>query len=134
MTKLNEIYKCEICGNIVNILHTGAGELVCCNQPMNLITEKTKDEGLEKHIPVIEKLTQNICKGGDGVLVKIGEIEHPMEEKHYIEWIEITTIDNKIGKKFLNPSDKPEAEFHSRSKIKEIRSYCNIHGLWKVSL
>jgi len=134
MTKLNQIYKCEICGNIVNILHTGAGELVCCNQPMTLEIEKEKDTGVEKHLPIFEKLTANICKGGDGVVIKIGETKHPMEEDHYIEWIEILTTDNKVGRKFLKPTDQPEAEFHSRSKIKEIRSYCNIHGLWKITL
>lgn len=134
MTKLNQIYKCEVCGNIVNILHTGAESLVCCNQPMVLQKEKTDGTGAEKHLPVIEKLPENVCKGGDGVIARIGEVEHPMEEKHYIEWVEVLTVDNKIGRKFLKPGDKPEVEFHTRSEIKEIRSYCNVHGLWKAVL
>ena len=134
MTKLNQIYKCEICGNIVNMLHTGVGSLVCCGQPMVLQIEKTKDVGVEKHLPVIEKLPENICRGGDGIIVTIGKTEHPMEENHFIEWIEVVTIDNKIGRKFLKPKDKPKVEFHTRSSIKEIRAYCNIHGLWKVVL
>lgn len=123
MTKLNQIYKCEICGNIVEILHTGVGELICCNQPMNLIQEKEKDEGAEKHLPVM-----------DGIKVKIGEVAHPMEDEHYIEWVEIKTADDKIGKKFLKPGDKPEVEFYTRAKIVEIRAYCNVHGLWKISV
>ena len=131
---MNQIYKCEVCGNIVNILHTGMGSLVCCGQPMVLQIEKTKDTGLEKHLPVIEKLPENVCKGGDGIIVRIGEIEHPMEDDHYIEWIEVLTICNKIGRKFLKPGEKAEVEFHTRSDIKEVRAYCNLHGLWKIVL
>jgi len=134
MTQKNQIYKCEICGNIVEVLHEGAGELVCCGQPMKLIKEKVKDDGLEKHLPVVELLPANVCKEGDGIKVKIGETPHPMEPEHYIEWIEIKTADDKIGKKFLKPGDKTEAEFNTRSKVVEVRAYCNVHGLWKLDV
>ena len=132
MTQKNQIYKCEICGNIVEVLHTGAGELVCCGQPMRLLEEKTKDEGQEKHLPVIEELPAKMCRGKDGVRIKIGETEHPMEEDHYIEWIEIITEDGKRGKKFLEPGEKAEVEFYTRIKVIGARAYCNIHGLWKL--
>lgn len=125
MTQKNQIYKCEICGNIVEVLHEGGGQLVCCGQPMKLLKENTVDASLEKHVPIIEKTKK-------GVLVKVGSIEHPMIPEHYIEWIEIITKDNKSDKKFLKPGDKPEAEFCI--DIKEIlfaREYCNLHGLWK---
>lgn len=131
MTDQNQIYKCEICGNIVEVLHTGAGELVCCGQPMGLMEEKTKDEGQEKHLPVIKELPADICRGKDGLKIKVGEAEHPMEDDHYIEWIEVITTDGRRGKKFLRPGDKPEVEFHTRKTIAGARAYCNIHGLWK---
>lgn len=131
MTELKQIYKCEVCGNIVEVLHTGSSDLVCCGQPMTLLKEKNQDEGLEKHVPVIKELPANVCQGKDGVIVKVGEKEHPMEKDHYIEWIEITTADGKTGRKFLTPSDKPQAEFYTRKDIVSARIYCNIHGLWK---
>jgi len=134
MTQKNQIYKCEICGNIVEVLHNGAGELVCCGQPMKLIDEKIKDEGNEKHLPIMEILPANLCKQGDGIKIKVGEVPHPMETEHYIEWIEIKTADNKIGKKFLKPGDKTAVEFNTRSKVIEVRAYCNIHGLWKTKV
>ena len=122
MTELRQIYKCNICGNIVEVLHAGVGELVCCGQPMELLTEKTTDVGLEKHVPVIEKTTK-------GIKVKVGSIPHPMEQKHHIEWIEIIA-DGRVYRKFLKPGDMPEADFETTDKI-EAREYCNIHGLWK---
>ena len=125
MTQMNQIYKCSICGNITEVLHTGVGQLVCCGQPMELLVEKNTDEGQEKHLPVIEK-TEN------GVMVKIGSIPHPMEESHFIEWIEINTVDGKSGKKFLKPGETPEANFQTKSEIKSARAYCNIHGLWET--
>jgi len=134
MTEQNQIYKCEICGNIVELLHSGAGKLVCCSMEMKLINEKTKDEGLEKHVPVVEELPANVCQGKDGVKIKIGEVEHPMEDNHYIEWIEIITDDNKRGKKFLKPGDRPEEKFYTRKKIIGARAYCNIHGLWTMTI
>jgi len=124
MTELKQIYKCNVCGNIVEVIHTGVGELVCCGQPMELLAEKTRDVGLEKHVPVIEKV-------GDKVKVKVGSVPHPMEEKHYIEWVEIIA-NGKICRKFLKPGEKPEAEFETVAERIEAREYCNIHGLWKT--
>ena len=122
MTEQRQVYRCNICGNIVEVLHTGAGELVCCGQPMELLKEKTVDEGKEKHMPVIEKTET-------GIIVKVGSIPHPMEETHYIEWIEVIA-DARVYRKFLNPGDKPEAGFEIRAEEIEARAYCNIHGLW----
>ena len=123
MTELKQIYKCNICGNIVEVIHTGVGQLVCCGEPMELLTEKIEDVGLEKHVPVIEKV-------GNKVKVKVGSVSHPMEQKHYIEWIEIVA-DGKTCRKFLKPGDKPEAEFETTAKKIKAREYCSIHGLWK---
>ncbi len=123
MTEKKQIYKCDICGNIIEVLHEGKGQLVCCGEPMNLLTKKEKDEGLEKHVPVIEETES-------GVKVKVGSVEHPMEEAHYIEWIEVV-VDGKYCRKFLNPGDKPEAEFNIRGEKISAREYCNVHGLWK---
>ncbi len=134
MTEKKQIYKCNICGNIVEVLHTGVGELVCCNQPMELMIKKEKDEGVEKHLPVIEDLPANVCQGKDGFSVMVGEEEHPSEENHYIEWIEINTVDGKSGKKFLKPGEKPKVDFYTRMKITSIRIYCNIHGLWEKNV
>jgi superoxide reductase len=122
MTQINEVYRCNICGNIVEVLHAGGGELVCCGQAMELLREKTEDQGMEKHVPVIEKK-------GDVVKVKVGSIPHPMEEKHYIEWIELFA-DEKTYKKFLKPGNKPEAEFCVKAKKITAREYCSVHGLW----
>lgn len=123
MTELKQIYRCNVCGNIVEVLHTGVGQLVCCSQPMELLTEKAVDVGLEKHVPIIEKV-------GNKVKVKVGSVQHPMEQKHYIEWIEIIA-DDKTCRKFLNLGDKPEVEFEIAAEKIEAREYCNIHGLWK---
>jgi superoxide reductase len=124
MTEKNEIYKCNICGNVVEVLDSGAGELVCCGKPMNKQNEMSHDEGEEKHLPVIEK-------EGNKITVKVGSIPHPMEEEHYIEWIEINMLDvGRIEKKYLNPGDAPEIEFHGRGENFKIRAYCNKHGLW----
>ena len=123
MAELKQIYKCNVCGNIVEVLHGGVGELVCCEQPMELLKEKTEDVGLEKHVPVVEKTET-------GIKVKIGSVPHPMEENHYIEWVEIIA-DGGVCRKFLKPGDKPEAEFEIKAEKIEAREYCNIHGLWK---
>jgi superoxide reductase len=124
MTEKHEIYKCDICGNIVDILHDGAGELVCCGEAMRLLKENTVDASLEKHVPVIE-----IGLGGM-VTVKVGAVAHPMEEKHYIEWIELIA-DGRSYWKFLKPGDKPEASFMCKAEKFTAREYCNLHGLWK---
>ncbi len=123
MTKVNEIYKCDICGNIVEMVNPGAGELVCCDEKMILQKENTTDAAIEKHVPVIEKTEK-------GFLIKVGDVPHPMEEKHYIQWIEILTNGTSY-KKFLKPGDKPEAEFYTKAEQITAREYCNLHGLWK---
>ncbi len=123
MTKNMEIYKCDICGNIVEVLHSGAGELVCCGEPMRLVKENTVDAALEKHVPVIER-------NGDIVTVKVGSVAHPMEEKHYIEWIDLVA-DGRTYRKFLKPGEKPEAVFICKAQKLSAKEYCNIHGLWK---
>ena len=124
MTKLKEIYKCNICGNIVEVIHASVGELVCCEEPMEIQKEKTEDSSIEKHVPYIEETD-------DGVIVKVGQNQdHPMEEKHFIEWIQVIT-DETSYRKFLKPGDKPQAKFKINAKNITAREYCNIHGLWK---
>jgi len=124
MTERLQIYKCEVCGNIVEVLHEGVGELVCCGQPMKLLVANTVDAAKEKHVPVIEKTAS-------GVKVKVGSVTHPMEEKHYIEWIEIIA-DGKAYRQFLKPGDAPEAVFEIKANKIEAREHCNLHGLWKA--
>ena len=126
MTTNLEIYKCEKCGNMVEVVHGGAGELVCCGQPMMLMKENSVDAAKEKHVPVIEKTA-------DGYLVKVGSVAHPMEEKHYIEWIELIA-DGRSYRKFLKPADAPEASFCVAASRVTAREYCNLHGLWKAEL
>jgi superoxide reductase len=123
MAEKLEIYQCLVCGIIVEALHGGDGELVCCGQPMQKLVAKKADAGKEKHVPVIEK--------SDGVItVKIGSIPHPMEEKHYIEWIEIVA-DGKAYRQFLKPGDQPQATFNIAAQNITAREHCNIHGLWE---
>ncbi|MDD4307317.1 MAG: desulfoferrodoxin [Thermoplasmata archaeon] len=124
MTEKTEIYKCDKCGNIVEVLHNGPGKLVCCGEPMRLLKENTTDAALEKHVPVIE-----IGLNGT-VTVKVGSVAHPMEEKHYIEWIELIA-DGRSYRKFLKPGEKPEAVFMCKAEKLSAREYCNLHGLWK---
>lgn len=124
MVKRLEIYKCETCGNIIEVLHGGEGELVCCGQPMVQLVENTVDAAKEKHVPVIEKVE-------GGVKVKVGEVAHPMEEKHWIEWVEIIA-DGKAYRQFLNPGEAPEATFNVEADQIIAREYCNLHGLWKA--
>ena len=124
MTEKLQIYKCEVCGNIVEMLHAGAGQLVCCGQPMKLFRENTTDAAKEKHVPVIEKTAA-------GIKVTVGSVAHPMEEKHYIEWIEVIA-DGKAYRKFLNPGEAPEATFELKAEKVTAREYCNLHGLWKA--
>ena len=124
MTKKLQIYKCEVCGNIVEVLHEGKGELVCCGQPMKLYEENTVDAAKEKHVPVIEKIEGSFK-------VKVGSVTHPMEEKHYIEWIEVI-VDGKAYRQFLKPGEIPEAVFNIEAEKIIAREYCNLHGLWRV--
>jgi superoxide reductase len=123
MAEKLEIYKCAVCGNIVEVLHGGDGVLICCGQPMEDMAEKTADQGKEKHVPVIEKIS-------GGYKVKVGSIPHPMEEKHYIEWIELLA-DGKAYRQFLNPGEAPEAVFNIKADSVSAREHCNVHGLWK---
>lgn len=122
MTERLQVYKCEICGNIVEVLHEGKGQLVCCGQPMKLLEGKTEEQGKEKHVPVVEKTEK-------GVKVRVGSVPHPMEEKHYIEWIEVVT-NTGVLRKFLKPDGEPETEFETKEGIVQVREYCSIHGLW----
>ena len=124
MAEIKSVYKCEICGNIVEVYHAGDGELVCCGQPMKKLDEQTADSATEKHVPVVEKKD-------DGYLVTVGSVLHPMTDQHYIEWIEIIVDDNKIYRQHLNPGDKPEAFFPVQGNKVIAREYCTIHGLWK---
>ncbi|MFY9110513.1 MAG: desulfoferrodoxin [Desulfomonilia bacterium] len=126
MTKRLEIYKCEVCGNIVEVLHEGRGELVCCGKPMKLFVENTVDAAKEKHVPVIERKAE-------GFLVKVGSVTHPMEEKHYIEWIELVA-DGRVYREFLKPGQAPEAFFPVQAQKVAAREYCNLHGLWRADL
>jgi len=124
MAERLEVYKCELCGNIVEVLHGGKGELVCCGKPMVLQEENTVDAAKEKHVPVVEKTAE-------GIKVKVGDVAHPMEEKHFIEWIEIIA-DGKAYRQFLKPGDAPEALFRIDVGSVTAREYCTIHGLWKA--
>ncbi len=126
MAELYEVYKCEACGNITMVLHAGPGNLACCGTDMVLMAENTVDAAKEKHVPVIEKIE-------GGYKVKVGEVAHPMEEKHYIEWIEVM-VGNVGFYKALQPGDAPVAEFCACGLEGDItcRAYCNLHGLWKA--
>ena len=126
MAEKLEIYKCNVCGNIVEVLHGGIGELVCCEQPMEKLAAKTADQGKEKHVPVIEKID-------GGYKVKVGSVSHPMEEKHYIEWIELLA-DGKSYRQFLNPGQAAEAVFKVEAGSVSVRENCNIHGLWEIKI
>lgn len=124
MAEKLEVLKCKICGQIIEVMHEGKGELVCCGQPMKKMKENSVDAAKEKHVPVIEKLSS-------GVKVQVGSVAHPMEEKHYIEWIEIIA-DSKSYRQFLKPGEAPEATFNVKAGQIVARAYCNLHGLWKT--
>ncbi len=123
-TERQQVYKCQVCGIIAEVLDGGAGELVCCGQPMQLLVENTVDAAKEKHVPVVEA-------ADGGVKVKVGSAAHPMEEKHYIEWIEVIA-DGRVYRQFLKPGDAPEAFFPVEAAGVVAREYCNLHGLWKA--
>lgn len=123
MTELRQVYKCNVCGNIVEVVHASGGELVCCDQPMELLKEKYEDPGKEKHVPVIEATDT-------GVKVKVGAVPHVMEDNHYIEWVEII-VDGAVYRKFLQPGEAAEAVFEIKAENITAREYCNLHGLWK---
>lgn len=121
--KKNDVLRCAMCGNIVEYTHVGDGELICCGKPMEKLEENTVDAAVEKHVPVIEKIE-------GGYKVKVGEVEHPMMEKHFIEWIELIA-DNEIHRVYLAPDQKPEAVFYTTATNVFAREYCNLHGLWR---
>ena len=123
MAERHEVFKCELCGNVVEMLHGGAGELVCCGSPMKRFDEKTADAATEKHVPVLEGT-------GSNLKVTVGSVPHPMEEKHYIEWIEVIRGDN-VCRVYLKPGEAPEALFCGDAEGAVAREYCNVHGLWK---
>ena len=124
MAELNGVYKCKVCGNVVEVVHAGKGELVCCGEPMHKLAENTVDASVEKHVPVVEPTA-------NGILVKVGSIPHPMEEKHYIEWIEVFA-GGKVYKANLKPGMEPQAEFPVKAgDVTSVRELCNIHELWK---
>jgi superoxide reductase len=123
MAERLEVYQCDACGNIVEVLFGGGGELVCCGESMKLLKENTVDAAKEKHVPVLEKTAE-------GYSVKVGSVAHPMEEKHYIMWIELIA-DGKAYRQFLNPGDTPEATFQVQASQVTARELCNLHGLWK---
>ena len=124
MTERLQVYKCEKCGNMVEVIHTGGGTLVCCGQDMRLLKAGETDAATEKHVPVIEKVD-------GGVKVTVGSVNHPMEDAHFIEWIEIT-LDGKVFRQFLKAGEKPEAFFKIDGDKITARAYCNLHGLWKA--
>ena len=125
MPKLNEVYKCEVCGNIVEVLHAGPAALTCCNQKMTLLEENTVDAAVEKHVPVIEV-------GADSITVKVGSVAHPMQDDHFIEWIELVA-DGKVYRQNLQPGDAPEATFPVIAQAVTAREYCNLHGHWSAN-
>ncbi len=120
---MKKIYKCAVCGNVVELLHSGGGELVCCQQPMTELILKQQDEGNEKHLPVIEETEH-------GYRVKVGSVAHPMEQEHYIAWIELE-VDGVAMRKFLAPNQEPVAEFVvAKGEKVAAREYCTLHGVW----
>lgn len=123
MAEVLQVFRCEVCGHIIEVLHAGKGQLVCCGQPMTLLAERTEDVGKEKHVPVVEETAR-------GIKVRVGSVPHPMEDAHYIEWIEALT-DTGALREFLKPGESPEAEFCVSGEVKAVREYCNIHGLWR---
>ena len=120
----SQVYQCQVCGNMVELLHVGGGTLTCCGQPMTLLQENTVDAALEKHVPVMEKSDST-------VRIKVGSVPHPMEEKHYIQWIEVITA-ARVLRVHLNPGDPPEAVFQVDEPVLKVREHCNLHGLWMM--
>jgi len=124
MTVRGQIYKCDVCGNVVEVLSAGKGSLVCCGQPMRLLEEKTEGGGSEKHKPVVEKVAE-------GVKVRVGSTQHPMESEHRIEWIEVR-VGGTVLRRFMEPGEPPSALFKVEVEEEVVaRAYCNLHGLWR---
>lgn len=125
MAKRLDVYRCDLCGHIIEVVRKGEGTLVCCEQNMTLLTENTQDAAVEKHVPVIEIKE-------DGVKVTVGKVAHPMAEEHYIQWIEVI-VDGRICRAWLKPGDAPEAFFKVKGSSITAREYCNLHGHWKAT-
>ena len=123
MTELNQVYRCNVCGNMTEVVHQSGGTLSCCGQAMEYLEGNTVDAAVEKHVPVVEKIE-------GGYKVSVGEVAHPMLEKHYIEWIELVTP-TQVLRKILNPDDEPVAVFMTEEEVVAAREYCNLHGHWK---
>ncbi len=123
MTKLNQVYRCNVCGNMTEVIHQSGGTLCCCKQPMELLEPNNVDAALEKHVPVIEKIE-------NGYKVMVGEVSHPMLEAHYIEWIELVT-ETEVYRKYLKPGEEPVAIFYTDATAVTAREYCNLHGHWQ---
>lgn len=123
MAQKMAVYKCEICGNIVEVLTAGGADLMCCGQQMTMQTENTTDAAVEKHVPTL-------VKQEGGWQVNVGSVDHPMTDAHFIEWIELISGD-AVYRQFLNPNDKPSAFFPITDDDVTVRAYCNLHGLWK---
>jgi len=126
MTERNQIYRCGVCGNIVEVVNAAGGTLSCCGTPMKLMRENTTDGAREKHVPIVER-TQ------DGYRVTVGSVEHPMLAEHYIQWIELTD-ESQTMRRHLKPGEKPEAMFATEAENVTAREYCNLHGLWKSTM
>jgi superoxide reductase len=124
MAEVLSVYRCEVCGNMVEMVRVGGGTLVCCGKPMTLLAENSTDAAKEKHVPVVEKTAE-------GYKVTVGSVAHPMEAEHYIEWIELIA-DGIAYRAFLKPGGKPEATFCVKAAKVAAREYCNKHGLWKA--
>lgn len=123
MTIRKQIYRCAVCDNIVEIVNAGGGTLTCCGQPMTFLKENTTDAAKEKHVPVVERVD-------GGYKVTVGSVAHPMADKHYIQWVELSTESDTM-RHYLKPGEKPEAMFQTDAKEVTAREYCNLHGLWK---
>src|SRR5512137_1809703 len=124
MTKKRELYYCKQCGNVIEVAFAGSTPLICCGEEMTLLVAKSGEEGKEKHRPVV-------VASRTGIVVKVGSIDHPMTDQHYIAFIEVLTA-GAVCRAELNPGDKPQAEFRIKeADIVEVRAYCNVHGLWK---
>ena len=117
------VYRCKLCGNIAQMLHAEDPAMSCCGEEMTLLKANSVDAAKEKHVPEVVKID-------GGYLVKVGSVAHPMEEKHYIEWIELNT-DDMVMRKFLKPGDKPEAVFLTDATNVTAKEYCNLHGFWR---
>lgn len=122
---MKKIYICEVCGNVVELEHEGGGKLVCCGSEMKLLEPNTKDAAVEKHVPII-------YDNDERIVVVVGEVNHPMDEDHYIEWIKFEN-EHETMTTYLKPGDEPKAVFpYIKGSI--VSAYCNKHGLWKTEV